>query len=217
MSDFFAGSISGLSQTLVGHPFDTIKVLIQTNRSYTQLNFKDYYRGIMYPLISNTIINGILFPTYTYSMKHTNQNTVLSGMFAGAIVSPIIYTFDYGKVMRQTNQKININKLSSMKFKGIPLTFTREMIAFSVYFTSYEYFKNQLEWNPLISGGLAGLVNWTTTYPLDVLRNRQISNKCSIKEAYVLGNLWKGYPICAIRAIFVNSVGFYMYEICKHI
>lgn len=215
MSDFFAGSISGLSQTLVGHPFDTIKVLIQNNRSHTGLQFKDYYRGIMYPMISNSIINGILFPTYNYSMERTHKNTILSGMFAGFIVSPIIYIFDYGKVMRQTKQKLNFSHIFQNKMKGIPLTFSREMMAFAAYFTSYDYFKNEMGWNPLVSGGLAGLTNWTTTYPLDVLRNRQIANRISMMEAYAMGHLWKGYTICAIRAVCVNSVGFYMYELCR--
>jgi predicted house-cleaning NTP pyrophosphatase (Maf/HAM1 superfamily) len=32
MGSFFVGSISGSVQTLVGHPLDTIKVLLQNNK-----------------------------------------------------------------------------------------------------------------------------------------------------------------------------------------
>ena len=35
----------------------------------------------------------------------------------------------------------------------------------------------------MISGGIAGLVNWTTTYPIDVIHARQIAQHISIKQA----------------------------------
>ena len=30
-----------------------------------------------------------------------------------------------------------------------------------------------------------------------------------------MGNLWKGYSACLIRAFIVNSSSFYVYELCK--
>ena len=67
----------------------------------------------------------------------------------------------------------------------------------------------------LIAGGMAGLTNWTFTYPLDVIRNREIALNINFKEAYKMGNLFKGYGFCATRAILVNSAGFYVFEFFK--
>ena len=69
----------------------------------------------------------------------------------------------------------------------------------------------------MISGGIAGLLNWTFTYPIDVIRTRQMANNISIKKAINQGNLWKGYSACAMRAIIVNSASFYVYEKSKNL
>ena len=88
------------------------------------------------------------------------------------------------------------------------------MTAMSVYFTSYNYAKDQ-GLNSLVAGGLAGLSNWTLTYPLEVIKNRQMVQNISIKDAIKIGNIWKGYPICATRAVIVNSINFWTYETVK--
>ena len=99
---------------------------------------------------------------------------------------------------------------------GLHTTFAREIPAMSAYFGSYFFFKEQ-GYNPLISGGLAGLANWTLTYPMDVIRSRQIAQHISIKDAVKMGKLWKGYNICAIRAVIVNAANFWVYEKVKYL
>ena len=69
----------------------------------------------------------------------------------------------------------------------------------------------------MISGGIAGLVNWTTTYPIDVIHARQIAQHISIKQAIKQGNLWRGFPVCATRAVLVNATTFSVYEKVKKI
>ena len=44
----------------------------------------------------------------------------------------------------------------------------------TVYFGTYKSLRKE-EYNPMISGAAAGLVNWTTTYPIDVIHARQIA------------------------------------------
>ena len=63
-----------------------------------------------------------------------------------------------------------------------------------------------------MAGACAGLINWTFTYPIDVIKNRQISQNCSIIVALKQKNLWKGYTFCAIRSIIVNAAVFTTYE-----
>ena len=47
------------------------------------------------------------------------------------------------------------------------------------------------------------------------MKSRQIAQDLTIKEAIKIGNLWKGYPVCATRAVIVNAVNFWTYETVK--
>ena len=216
MTDFLSAFAAGVTQVLIGHPFDTIKVLIQNKKSIKNLKLKNYYRGSKYPLISSTIINSILFPIYERTQNFTNSS-FKSGFLGGMIITPIIFGFDYGKINNQTNynKKIIINDI--LKSKGKFSVLTRECIAFSIYFGVYDFLKNEKKIHPLISGGLAGLANWTSTYPIDVIKSRQIAQQISIIDAYKQKNLWKGFPICALRAVIVNAGIFYTYDSIKYI
>lgn len=42
--DFIPGICAGIAQTIVGHPIDTIKVLLQNKKPWIGLSIKDYYR-----------------------------------------------------------------------------------------------------------------------------------------------------------------------------
>ena len=44
------GTAMGVSQIIVGHPFDTIKVLMQNKQKWFGLPIKNYYNGWRYPL-----------------------------------------------------------------------------------------------------------------------------------------------------------------------
>jgi hypothetical protein len=210
MNDFLAGAISGISQMSIGHPFDTAKVRIQNNQSVLGMPIRHYFRGIQYPLMSSTLINGMLFDIYNRSYKTIN-NTIVSGVFTGFFTSPVIFFFDVAKTTRQLGEKNSIRRI--FQTRGFPVTTLRESLAFATYFSTFQYCKEK-KYNTLVSGGIAGLMNWTITYPVDVIRNRQVGKGMTSREAYRMGQLWKGYPICAVRAVLVNSVGFWVYEKC---
>ena len=63
--------------------------------------------------------------------------------------------------------------------RGLGITICREVPAFGLYFSSYEVlvnagkgrWKNSTPW-VFASGGLAGIVSWVFTYPIDVLKSR---------------------------------------------
>ena len=213
MTDFISGLCAGCAQVAVGHPFDTAKVLIQNNQKWFGLSVGEYYRGWKFPLISATIFNCTVFPVYERTKDITNNNT-LSGGLAGLVVTPLVYLFDIGKIKKQTNQKLKFSDF--YKTRGLTTTTIRETVAMMTYFGSYNYFKD-LELHPLISGGLAGLTNWTITYPVDVVRTRQMAQNITIEQAISKKNLWNGFGVCAARAIVVNSAIFFVYEKSKEI
>jgi solute carrier family 25 carnitine/acylcarnitine transporter 20/29 len=207
MNEYIAGAYSGIGQTIIGHPFDTYKVCIQNNKSIFNIN--PMY-GITYPMISSVISNSIIFGTNEVLHKY-NMDSVISGTISGAISAPVVYLFDVFKLNRQIYQtKINW-KSTTLPKHGKTTTFAREVLAFGSYFKTYELMKEK-SYSTLISGGMAGLACWTITYPIDVIRNREMALNISAYKSYKMGNLTKGYSICAVRAILVNSVGFYIYE-----
>ena len=56
-------------------------------------------------------------------------------------------------------------------------------------------------------------MSWLSTYPLDVIKTRQMENKTlSLYDSYKIGSLWKGFSVCVIRAVIVNAVGFWSYR-----
>ena len=212
MSDFIAGASVGLAQVAVGHPFDTAKVLIQNKTPLSGLSISNFYRGWRFPLFSASLFNCTVFPIYERTYKYTN-NSLLSGALSGVAVTPTVFMFDIGKIRQQTAQSLKIKDF--LNTKGFYSTGLREVSAMSFYFGSYFYFKDDFNLDPFFAGGLAGLVNWTGTYPIDVIRNRQIAQNISFKKALSQKKLWSGYPVCAFRSVLVNSVNFKVYETVK--
>jgi|SaaInlStandDraft_1057018.scaffolds.fasta_scaffold20171_2 solute carrier family 25 (mitochondrial carnitine/acylcarnitine transporter), member 20/29 len=212
MNEISAGFCAGITQTIVGHPLDTIKVLIQNNKQFNKFKFINFYKGWRYPMVMSTLFNATLFPVNEKLYSYTN-NFFASGFISGIIVSPIVYCFDIGKIKEQTNQKIMFNTF--YKTPGLFTTAMRESMAVSVYMGSYHVCKDKYNIDPFFAGGIAGILNWVFTYPLDVVRTRQMAQDISIKEAFDQKNLWKGFNICILRAAIVNASIFKVYEIVK--
>ena len=213
MTDVVSSLFVGISQVTIGHPFDTVKVLIQNKKPWKNLPIGKYYAGWRYPMVESLIFNMTVFPINERIYKKTNSYFT-SGLISGICVFPSVYLFSYYKINKQIKSTPKVENLLSMR-GGIPLL-SREMLAMSVYFGSYNKAKDS-GINTLISGGIAGATNWTLTYPLDVLSSRQIAQQISLKQAYSQGNLWKGFHVCISRAILVNSVNFYVYETVKNV
>ncbi len=211
MTDFIAAIAGGIVQVGIGHPFDTCKTLLQNNKSIYNLKLLDYYRGAKYPLISSAALNSITFTVYERTINYTNSG-FLSGFIGGAISSPFIFSFDTGKIKNQTKAKLHYRDY--IFGKGKTTTFLRESIAMGISFGTYDYLKKK-KYNSLLSGAIAGLCNWSCTYPIDVIKSRQIAQQISITEALKQGNLWKGYTICAVRAVLVNGCIYYTYDTVK--
>ena len=211
MKDIIPPLAIGLTEVSIGHPFDTAKVLIQNKKRWIGLPPSHYYRGWKFPLFCSCVFNCTVFPMYDKTIKYT-KNYWLSGFLSGLIVSPVVFTLDTFKIKSQINKPISLSLLKPMH--GYWSTTARECLAMTVYFGTYKSLKDK-NYNPMIAGGAAGLINWTTTYPIDVIHSRQIAQHISIKQAIKIGNLWKGYSVCATRAVLVNACTFSVYEKVK--
>ena len=213
MTDFISSACVGVTQVAVGHPFNTTLTLIQNNRKWLGLSPQSYYRGWRYPLFSAIVSNMTTFPITERSRKYTG-NIMLSGALAGFCVAPLVFCMDLGKIRAQTEQKMHLRNFHTNSGKLSILV--RETIALSSYFTTYEFMRDS-GYNILVSGATAGLANWSMTYPIQVVKNRQLAQNINIRTAIRQGNLWKGYSVCAARAMIVNAVSFWTYETVKQL
>ena len=62
--DLLIGCCAGMTQVMVGHPLDTVKVLQQSGKSWRGLMLKDYYRGGMAVLPNAMVKNSIVMPVF---------------------------------------------------------------------------------------------------------------------------------------------------------
>lgn len=214
MTEFLGGGASGIVQSLIGHPFDTVKVLLQTNKPFFRNPFH-YYKGISFPTTFSILCTGLTFDIQSKLYNKTHSH-FLAGFGSGSIISPIIYYFDVGKIHQQTRPRVSLSLKHFKGTHGMPATFFRESISTSVYMGVY--FSMEERNSALLSGGCAGLASWASTYPIDVVKTRQMSTrdtKLSFIKAWKMGNLWKGFSVCATRAFLVNAAGFWSYNKTK--
>ena len=99
-NEFISGAFAGVTQVLVGHPFDTLKVIIQNNSNIKQFSIKNLYRGVKYPLPQSIICNSIVF-SINDNLKYKFSNRLYSGFISGLCVTPIIFYLDIGKTKEQ--------------------------------------------------------------------------------------------------------------------
>ena len=213
MSDLIASIGGSLAQVIVGHPFDTAKVLIQNKKPFLNLKPIEYYRGCRYPFVSSILTNALLFPIYERT-KDLTKSAFVSGFIGGCVISPIVFVSDYYKIFRQTNKDTYKKKptRSLLKSYGKFSVLCRESIAYCTFFGVYDLFKNKYDCHPIISGSVCGVCNWTITYPIDTIRNRQIAQQINILEAIKQKKYYKGFSVCFLRSIFVNAALFYTYD-----
>lgn len=211
MKEFISSSMVGVTQTLIGLPFDTVKVWIQNNKPVVSKNIFDYYRGSRPEFCSAIISNCIVFPSYKYTLDYTNHNPFLSGGLAGIFNSFFVYPLRTSKIYKQMGMDLSLNQFLKLRGRGYFSTFFRESVGFSMYFGMYSYARNN-DVPIFLSGALAGLFNWGVSYPFDTIGNRQIAQNISILNAVKIGNIYRGYGVCLLRSMVVNACNFLVYE-----
>ena len=212
-NDYINGIAVGISQTLIGHPFDTIKTNIQYGGN--RVKYNQLLNGIKFPLISSVLGNVFLFGNYDNIYKYTGS-TIISGSLSGFIGSFILNPFEARKVRHQSLTKNKHTRKVDSIFLGLKYTMARETVSNAFYFTTYDILHNKYGVNAFISGGCSGINSWLFSYPLDVIKTRkQLNPHLSFNELLVMGNYSRGLVITLIRGFLVNGFSFYIYDIIK--
>lgn len=91
--DIIAGTVGGVGIVIVGHPFDTLKVRLQTQsqtnptysglgdcvkKTYAAEGFPGFYKGVASPLVGQMFFNAIQFMAYGNAKKLISANSYSS-------------------------------------------------------------------------------------------------------------------------------------------
>eukprot|EP01121_Diplochlamys_sp_Union-15-3_P011383 TRINITY_DN3299_c0_g1_i6.p1 TRINITY_DN3299_c0_g1~~TRINITY_DN3299_c0_g1_i6.p1 ORF type:complete len:282 (+),score=46.16 TRINITY_DN3299_c0_g1_i6:38-883(+) len=128
LKDVTAGTVGGILQALVGHPFDTVKVRLQTTQHYAGMvdcfktiikeeGFLGLYKGVQSPLAGLAGLNATLFFAYGRGKELVRRSDqkfddrlsltqfTMAGVFAGFFSALIEGPFDFFKCQLQVRYK----------------------------------------------------------------------------------------------------------------
>jgi len=138
--DLVSGSIGGIAGTIVGHPFDTVKVRLQTgqcgNCAATTIakkilkreGFRGLYRGVLPPVYSMAAVNAYLFAVEGFLSrelrldKYGTLGGFISGSLAGVAQSCILTPVELVKTQLQV-KTVNVGVSESVFARQIYQTY----------------------------------------------------------------------------------------------
>lgn len=231
----FAGSVGGFCATIVGHPFESVKVRLQTGK--TKGLFRNVYAGVSSPIMGVTPLWAIAYFGYKWGLSIQPEDThpTIKGAVAGGIsggVSCILKTpVELVKVVAQKDHigaGAAVKKIFSEQglrgmYRGnlatISLMVPSQFVFFCTYETVHHHLKESvpnLAARSFLAGGLSGIVEWTTTMPMDVIKT-----KCQTTPGAGMLSVWKstwktqgmrglyaGYLPAILRAFPANGAAF---------
>ncbi|KAG9333895.1 hypothetical protein JZ751_009414 [Albula glossodonta] len=157
-ADFVAGSAAGAFGVVVGYPFDTVKVRIQTQSKFTGIwhcfrsTFKNegvygFFKGMSVPFTTLSITSSVVFGVYRNCLqcllqlhsgspdaKPTRLDFFLSGLAGGVAQVSVLSPLDTVKVRLQC--QLDPRHTAASKYRGpahCMLTMIREEGALSLY------------------------------------------------------------------------------------
>ncbi|KAG9481474.1 solute carrier family 25 member 47 [Eleutherodactylus coqui] len=138
MADFIAGALGGACGVMVGYPLDTVKVRIQTQRSYTGIwhcicstykveKVSGFFKGMSMPISTVSVSSSIVFGVYRnclhnlcklkYGIPNVTPSKLdifLSGYAAGAVQVLVSSPADMAKVRLQTQVSPHCSNMCSL-------------------------------------------------------------------------------------------------------
>jgi solute carrier family 25 carnitine/acylcarnitine transporter 20/29 len=198
------------------------------------------------------------YTTYRkYLVMKLSALTGMAGLLSGIVLSIVTTPIDNVRIRLQSNENIRKdhsyiyesprecmkdiikNKGMGALYTAFPVCMLRESLASFIYFFSFEYLKNSdkvknnLKSVPLyrmfIYGGMAGMLNWIFTLPIDCIKTKIISDTINkskhyegiidcVRKTYVnngIKGFFSGLSVVLIRACIVNGVVLSTFEKCR--
>nr|XP_019593507.1 PREDICTED: solute carrier family 25 member 45 isoform X4 [Rhinolophus sinicus] len=221
VEEFVAGWISGALGLVLGHPFDTVKVRLQTQNTYRGIvdcMVKTYRHESAYCLAPFDLIK--------VRLQNQTEPRAQPGSPPPRYRGPVHCA---ASIFQEEGPR--------GLFRGAWALTLRDTPTLGIYFVTYEWLCRQSTpdgQNPssatvLVAGGFAGITSWVTATPLDVIKSRmQMAGlkqrayrgllDCMVSSARQegLGVFFRGLTINSARAFPVNAVTFLSYEYLLH-
>jgi hypothetical protein len=239
---FVMGAIAGSIGAIVSHPVDTYKSIVQTCTKnattppkWFKIHVRQYYNGLPASIASIVLEKAIVMGVYTNTKKATNSDFI-SGGVAGFFSSFPVALCERLKILKQISvthihNDVNtpaithpsITVLQRYKFRecfsGLSATFTREVPGFAIYFSVYNWLKNNRNDLPIhhnfFNGALSGTAAWLFIYPQDSIKtiiqgskDKKLSYIDTGKQIHKVGgfkNFYRGFPLCVARACLLHG------------
>jgi len=230
LNEFVAGCAGGVIGTFLSHPYDTIRILMQSREKHTFISairsldgVRGLYRGITPPLFGIGLEKSIVFGTFHTLEKYQTKEKypIINGMVAGLLSTLVVTPIEKVKIALQTKKPVQYNNL----FRGWSATVFRETPGYAIYF--YTYYKlhreNEQKWQTFMNGCLAGTSAWAFIYPSDLIKTR-VQNETSTTYKQVIKEIiktdgirgfYRGFSLALMRCVPLHGGVFLGYELYK--
>ncbi|KAG1739016.1 carnitine/acyl carnitine carrier [Suillus lakei] len=244
------------------YPRDTYSVSHAFATIIREERFSGLYKGIASPLATCAFMNGLIFASYKFFLKAqmvddsipSLTQVAIAGSCCGIAMSIFSAPVELIKIRQQ-----NMNTVSRGYFVVSAATALRDF-GYGAYFLGYEAASRYLTtpspglngstslsdssqgsiplWVLFVSGGVAGVLGWLPTFPMDVVKTRMQSTETAearsimrsgvttcdnpyrttistIRHSYRTGGVgvfFHGLSPTMLRAIPVNMATFAVYE-----
>ena len=181
---FVAGTCGGVAAVAVGHPFDTVKVRLQTARSLGPQLFRGLYSGVTASLCGVVPFWTVYYGGYKLGRRvFPDESSLLQGFcaggVAGAVSAPVVVCSETIKTIAQAERKSSGDALRQiLRQPGLlrrllavtPVTVAYMVPSQGVFYLSFEIASRHVA--EAIAGGCAGVAEWSTSLPADTLRSK---------------------------------------------
>jgi len=185
-NNFLSGLFAGLVGAFVVYPIDVIKTRMQNQKSTNKIYLNGFdcckklwatdglfgfYRGCLIQLFGVGPEKAVKLYAYTYATKDSKNNLfdhVVGGLIAGTCQVIITCPYEMIKINMQMNNQINCYKL----YTGVSACFLRDIPFSGIYFPTYWYLKEKLNYNTFLAGTISGIPAAFLCTPADVVKTR---------------------------------------------
>jgi solute carrier family 25 aspartate/glutamate transporter 12/13 len=197
--NFSIGLFAGCIGAFAVYPIDVIKTRMQ-NQVSTKILYKNgfdcckkiwlsdgiygFYRGSLIQLFGVGPEKAVKLFAYSYTVNDSDKliDHFYGGAVAGTCQVMITCPYEMIKINMQMKNKINLLKI----YTGITACFLRDIPFSAMYFPTYFYLKERLNYDSFLSGTIAGAPAAFLCTPADVIKTRmQTLRKDNIKPKII--------------------------------
>lgn len=207
-----SGLTYGISNTMVGHPLDTVKTKMQVVPEYKNLSSLQsikylnttegkvgFYRGLVPPLIGSSIFRALQFASfeafYTKAESYPILKTeipfslglqirvIIGGLISGSARALVEAPFEYMKIKKQTLQNYKYRNL----YQGFLPVLLRSCGLMTTYFSLVDSFRRNTNlynyyYGIFILNGCCSTIAFSVVWPLEVAKNNAQSLSSNSNE-----------------------------------